>query len=362
VSGEATAEPVGLEVVRGRLASQLLSGTPGRTPEDVVGRILAVQAQDLRGARLAVRARSTGLTVGDVDRAFSDDRSLVIIWLNRGTLHLVRSDDYAWLHGLLAGRYLTWTKRRLRELYVSPDQAERSVELIVRSIEREGPLTRAEVTERLARAGLPSRGQAVPHQLGLASFRGLIVRGPVRAREQCYVLVRDWLGDPPPFDHERALAELARRYLAGHAPASAEDLAYWTGLPIGQVKAGLRAIGSELRERPDGLVELARREGDPAEQPPVPVGRLLGPFDPLLHGWPSREAILGPHKSLVTMNGIFRATLLVRGRAAGTWTMPNGKVALEPFETLGPEESDALGLDARDVERFFDRAGSPGAA
>jgi hypothetical protein len=343
------------EVVRARLTSQMLSGEPARTPAGVAGRILATQAQDLRGARLAIRARSTGLTSTDVDRAFSDERSLVITWLNRGTLHLVRSDDYFWLHALLAGRYLTWTHRRLRELDVSPDQAERAVELIVRSLDREGPLTRAEVTQRLAEAGLPSQGQAVPHQVGLASFRGLIVRGPVRGREQCYVLVRDWLGDPPPFERDRALAELARRYLAGHAPASMDDLAYWTGLPVGQARAGFRAIGSELHERPDGLLELTRDTDEPFGPAPVPVGRMLGPFDPLLHGWRSRDAILGPHRSLVTMNGIFKATLLVHGRAAGTWTMPNGEIHLDPFEPLSPEAAMALESEARDVERFFSR-------
>src|SRR5690606_25960616 len=38
------------------------------------------------GARLAVRARMAGLTAVDVDRALSDERSLAVMSLNRGTL------------------------------------------------------------------------------------------------------------------------------------------------------------------------------------------------------------------------------------------------------------------------------------
>jgi hypothetical protein len=38
------------------------------------------------GARLAVRARMAGLTAVDVDRALSDERSLAVMWLKRGTL------------------------------------------------------------------------------------------------------------------------------------------------------------------------------------------------------------------------------------------------------------------------------------
>ena len=93
----------------------------------------------------------------------------------------------------------------------------------------------------------------------LASLRGLIVRGPMRGREQAYVLARDWLGAPRPVDRDRALAELARRYLAGHGPASDRDLARWAGITLGDARAGLAAIARELEELPDGLVALARR-------------------------------------------------------------------------------------------------------
>ena len=61
-----------------------------------------MQGQDPRGARLAIRARTRGLTAAHVDRALTADRSLVITWLNRGTLHLTRSEDYWWLHPLTA--------------------------------------------------------------------------------------------------------------------------------------------------------------------------------------------------------------------------------------------------------------------
>ncbi len=80
-------------MLRARLTAQLLAGAPARDPVAVAERLLAIQGQDPRGARLAVRARTEGLTAADVDRALTDDRSLLITWLNRGTLHLVRSED-----------------------------------------------------------------------------------------------------------------------------------------------------------------------------------------------------------------------------------------------------------------------------
>jgi len=65
----------------------------------VAERLLAVQGQDPRGFRLAVRARTEGLHSADVERALGK-RQLVVTWLNRGTLHLVRGEDYPLLQAL----------------------------------------------------------------------------------------------------------------------------------------------------------------------------------------------------------------------------------------------------------------------
>jgi len=277
------------------------------------------------------------------------DRSLVIAWLNRGTLHLVRSEDYFWLHCLTTPSPLTGNARRLAQEGVSPEAAERGVKTVVRSLGNEGPMTRAQLRDRLDAANVPTTGQALIHVLLLASRHELIVRGPMIGGQQAFVLVRDWLGEPPPIDRDVALAELARRYLAGHGPTDDRDLAKWTGLSLSDARAGLRSIGVQLEERPDGLVDLRGRP--PAAELPGP--RLLGAFDPLLLGWRSREPIVGAHQGLVTVNGLFRPFALVRGRAAATWSMVDDAIVLAPFDVVAPEDLLALEDDAQDVARYF---------
>ena len=136
---------------------------------------------------------------------------------------------------------------------------ERAVETIEKALADEGPLTRVQLRERLGAAGVPTAGQALIHLLFLAAVRGIAVRGPMVGKQHAYVLVRDWLGAQKPVDREQALAELARRYLAGHGPADDRDLARWAGLPLRDARAGLAAIAAELEQRPDGLVDLAKR-------------------------------------------------------------------------------------------------------
>src|SRR4051812_31848346 len=327
-------------MLRERLSSQLLAGPPARDPVAVAERLLAVQAQDPRGARLAVRARTNGLTAADVDRALTQERSLVVTWLNRGTLHLVRAEDYAWLQALTTPPLFTGNARRLAQEGVSPDDAERGVRAIVRALAYEGPLTREQLRGRVDAVGVRTERQALVNLLMLASLRGLTVRGPMVGKQHAYVLVRDWLGGQPPGERERALAELARRYLAGHGPADDRDLAKWAGLPLRDARAGLAAIGHELVERADGLVDLRRRT--PVHELPPP--RLLGQFDPLLLGWRSREPLVGRDESLLVSGGLFRPFALVRGRAVAVWKLAARGIDLEPFAKLS--RADAAALDA----------------
>jgi winged helix DNA-binding protein len=357
-------------IVAERCAAQLLSGPSAASAHEVVHRLLAVQGQDPRGARLAIRARSAGLTAVDVDKAMTIDRSLLITWLNRGTLHLVTAEDYWWLQLLTTPAMETAIARRLAQEGVGADDAERATGLIDAALAADGPLTRSQLGDRIAATGIRTQGQALVHLLAKASVRGLIVRGPMVGRQHAFVRVSDWLGRPPArflparFDKVAALAELARRYLAGHAPASERDLAKWAGLPLGDARRALAAIASELNERPDGLAELAARgsqgasglpraAGHEPAVPAFPPPRLLGSFDPLLHGWVARAPVLGAAQKVVTVNGLFRPFALAGGRAVATWRLAGGQVLLDQFAPLPASVSAALEADADDVIRFL---------
>jgi Winged helix DNA-binding domain len=320
-----------------RSAAQLLDVTRPRSAPDVVERLVAVQAQDLRSARLALRARSSRLTATDVERELTEKRSLVVGWLLRGTLHLVRREDYGWLHALTAPKQETTSRRRLVEEGVSPAEAERAVELVEAALALEGPLTRPELAGRLAADGVRTQGQATPHLLRLAALRGVAVLGPVRDGVQAYAPARQWLGEElPAVDPDAGLVTLADRYLAGHAPATPEDLATWAGLPLRDVRP---AFSQAERDR---LF--------PAELPP----RLLPPFDPYLLGWRDRSFAVQPQhaRRVHPGGGVLRAAATVDGIVVGTWSLRGGRVEIDGFAPLAREHVAALEEDAADVERF----------
>ena len=329
-----------------RLTAQRLSGRRSGDVVETTRHLLAVQGQDPRAARLSLRARTTSAHRSDVDRALTEERSLVITWANRGTLHLIAAEDEPLLHALTTPQLRTGSDRRLRQLGVSESAARRGIGAMVKSLSAEGPMTSKELRAVLERAKLPTAGQALIHVLFRATLDGLIVRGPMRGAQHAFVLACDWLGERPKIDRSRALEELARRYLAGHGPADERDLAKWAQIPLRDARAGLNAIASELDQRPDGLVDLRGRE-----VAPLPPARLLGPYDPLLLGWHSRAFLVHDPPEIVTVNGIIKAVALVRGRVAGTWRMAGGKVELnlwgeQPRTALRALERDQAAVQA----------------
>jgi hypothetical protein len=335
-------------VLAARLTAQLLAGPPADTVVEATRHLLAVQAQDPRAARLALRARSKAANASAVDRALTEERSLIITWANRGTLHLIAAEDEPLLHALTTPQLRTSSERRRSQEGVSPTQAKRAIRLITQALTNDGPMTREQIRTLLDGAGITTAGQALVHILFRATIDGLIVRGPMVGSHHGFVLREDWLGKRRPIDRPQALAELARRYLRGHGPADERDLAKWAQLPLRDARAGLTAIASELVERPDGLVDLDRPE--PHRLPPP---RLLGPFDPVLLGWCDRSFVLSDTPVVVTTNGIIRPIALVRGRAAGTWSMAGGRVTLKLWSEQSGAATAALKRESRAVEAFL---------
>jgi hypothetical protein len=333
-----------------RLARQLLTGARAHDVPSAVRAVCAVQAQAAPPARLAVRARTTGLTAADVDRACGPDRSVVRTWAMRGTLHMLAAEDVAWVVGLVGPVFSRAGARRRTQLGLTDAVCASGLAALDQVLTAAHPLTRADLVIRLADHGvrLDPRSQAPAHLLMYAANQGLICRGPeVDRDEPTYVPLADWLGPAAGNrfpDRADALAELGRRYLAGYGPATAADFATWSGLPRGEAKQAFAALID------DPTADL------PA---PAPQPRLLGHFDTLLLGYQDRALVLDPEyaKKVQAGGGFIQPTVLVDGRVAGTWkserTAGRLTVTVEPFGSLPARSASALRAEAEDIGRFL---------
>jgi hypothetical protein len=343
-----------------RAAAQLLHRpTADRDPADIARRVAGVQAQDPFAASLSFRSRARRLVATDIDRARTEERSLLRTWLMRMTIHLIPSDDAEWMLPLFEPMIEKWSRRRLEQLGIAPRTQERALREIEKMLAEDGPITRPEVIERLDALGIELDGYTRGHIVGLSVSSGVACLGPDYGARTCLVRREDWLGKMPRVGREAALAELARRYLRAFGPAADRDLAYWSGLGLREVRAGLTAISKEVEEVRAGEETLLSLRGQRTRLPAEGQLRMLGNFDTYLLGWKDRTfSVPDEHAAAVKAGGggWIRPVIVRDGIVIGGWRSAKVEDVLEiSFDPPQSGTSDlrrAIDTEIEDIARF----------
>jgi hypothetical protein len=347
-------------LARLRAATQLLHRpASARDPAEIARSIAGAQAQDVYAGPLTFRSRSRRLTAADITRARTEERSLLRTWVMRTTIHLIPTDEAGWWLPLFEPGIERWSRRRLEQLGLPAAKQDKALRVAAGALADDGPLTRSEVRERIEAAGIKLNTQTGMHIALTAVVCGIACLGPDRGKTTCLIRREDWLGKPPPFDRDRALAELARRYLHAFSPATDRDFAYWSGLPLRDVRAGLESIAREIEEvRVGEATMLAIGDGLP-RLPAKGQVRMLGNFDTYLLGWKNREfSVAGEHAIHVKEGGggWIRPVILEDGVVVGGWRSSRKGGRLEIALNLPEAERKRLGprIDAEvtDIARF----------
>ncbi|MFD6568855.1 winged helix DNA-binding domain-containing protein [Micromonospora profundi] len=360
-----------------RMTSLLLRPHPSTHPgsvADVVEWFGAMQAQDLASGLWSLGARLPGRSLADVQAAL-ERREALRTWPMRGTVHLVPPADARWMLELTGVRSLAGLATRRAHLGLTDDDAERAVDVLGTALAGGGRLTRSQCLATLRTAGVATDGQRGYHLLWYSSVRGVTCVAPNVGTEQTFALLDEWAPEPRRPERDEALATLAHRYVRGHGPITARELAGWSGLTLTDARRGLAAAEGLSTVRVDGepmhvdaaLVDAALTGPVAADEagPPLDDVLVLPGFDEYLLGYRDRTLMLDPaHQAAVVPgnNGIFQATVVRAGRVVGVWKRKIGRsavtVTIQPLTTLdataraGVEQAlgryaDFLGLPAR---------------
>ncbi len=328
-----------------RLAAQRLVGERAATPAHAVRLLLAAQAQDLPGAMTSVALRTTARSRTDVAAAL-DSGEVVRSWPMRGTLHLVAADDLPWMLDVLGSRTLAGVAKRWANLELDEKQAERARECVLAAFEQRDRASRSELLEAIAAGGVATTGQRGYHLLWYLSQTGTLCLGPTDGEgDQLFVRLDEWIREPRRMEPEEAHAELVRRFVTGHGPATVQDLVRWSGSTAGKIRAGL----AEVRDRLEGVsVDGTEYLMDPGTPDRLAAARkeaagvlLLPGFDEFVLGYGDRTAVLPAEfaqRIVPGSNGMFRPTVVHRGQIVGTWKWKGRgakrTVEAEPFTTF----------------------------
>lgn len=326
---------------------------------DAVRHLVAVQSQDYPGAAWAVAQRVEGVTEADVNRAF-DAGEIVRTHVLRPTWHFVAPEDLRWLLALTGPRLKRADASRRRALEIDDEVQLAGTLAIERVIAKRGPQTRSELREELASSGIENDPARFTHLIMHAELDAVVCSGPRRGTAQTYALVADRVPSAASRHRDEGLAELAGRYVAGHGPAQDIDVAWWSGLSLGDARRGLAAASPALdREVVDGRTFWAASTA--AAVRPGRTMHLLPNYDELLVAFRDRSD--GVHPSLPAGARIAEEILnhvIVRdGVVVGRWyrpTISSGPVVrLEPRVALGEEDLRWLRAAVERYAAFLER-------
>jgi hypothetical protein len=336
------------ELNRALLARQLLLERSKLPLVRAVERVGGLQTQYAPSGYVSLWSRLAGFRRESLTRAL-EQRRAVQATLMRATIHVVSARDFGlFVAGIRRGRRRWWVSVQ-RHGGVDMDRAAR----FLRRQLSDGPRRQADLVEVLQAEGFPRMAWS-----GAGMWLDMVRVPPSgtweRRRADLYALADEWLG-PGSATEAEGLEHLVRRYLGGFGPASVNDLASWSGLPVTTLRPVAERLGlRRFRDEKGGeLIDLPR---GPLPDPdtPAPV-RFLPTWEATLLVHARRTQILPEaYRSRVfdTKTPHSVPTFLVDGAVAGTWRYGEGRVRVEPFGRLTWEVRRELDEEAERLTAF----------
>ncbi len=345
------------DISAARLYSQQLAEPKFTDAVSLVKHFGAIQAQDYPMSKWAVGARLPGATDASVEKAL-DDGEIIRTHVLRPTWHLAAAEDIRWMLELTGDNVLRQMNGTNKLLGLDAKIFTKSNQIIAKAVEGNNHLTRDEIMEIVGHSGINTHSYRGLHILLHAELTGIICSGIRKGKNHSYALFDERIGKPKPFDKQHALAELAKRYLTSHGPATQKDFAWWSWLPVADSKKAIELnkdnfIASEF----EGQTYYHKEKSYPEIQNST---LLLPAFDEFLIAYKDRSASIHTDhtKHAFTSNGIFRPIIVINGQVAGTWkrTVKKDKVIVEfAFLRKIPKSTEKqIGMQA---ERFADFLG-----
>ena len=337
------------ELNRATLARQLLLERQSTTVVDAVERLGGLQAQEPKPPFLALWTRVAGFRREQLHEALHE-RAVVRGTMMRATLHVVSAADYKALRTTLQPALTDAMTAALkgRDQGLDLDALLPVARRLVAGEPRTFGELRDLLLERFPDVNVRALGYATRMNLPL-----LMVPGDDRwsfPSDARFGPAAKPAAKPDP-------KALVRRHLGAFGPASAADVQTWSGLRgLGDV---LEDMSGELEVLSYGRRKLFDLPDAPRPAADVPAPpRLLPEFDSLLLAHKDRTRVITDErrKALATKNLRVKATFLVDGFAAGSWSTTRKRGAatltIAPFERLAKPVKEELAAEAEALLAF----------
>jgi hypothetical protein len=340
-----------------RLISQQIAKTKFKRPQEIVGWMGAMQAQDYKMAKWAIGLRTPKATEKTVEAAI-DNGEIIRTHLLRPTWHFVSADDIWWMLDLTGKRIKAAQKSREKQLELNEKIFSKSTAIFEKVLSGNNHLTRAQLLSELTKAKIATHNNRSSHILFNAELEGIICSGKTKEKQTTYALLSERVPQNKKLNKDEALHKLATTYFESHCPATLPDFTWWSGLSaidarhaVEMIKPDFVAeeINSQIYWFPNSFfIPKSFKES----------AYLLPAFDEFLISYKDRTAaiVAEHHNKAFSNNGIFWPTIVINGQVRGIWkrTLKKGKVIVETNFFEKPDENiRAMTEKAVEKAKFF---------
>ena len=236
-----------MNITATRLLNYHLTGDKFHNPEEAVGYLAAVQAQDYFAASWSLGQRIHDATEDTINQAF-DNGLILRTHIMRPTWHFVLPEDITWIQELTSPQVKKLMGHYNKKLELTDDVFAKTNKTIISALKM-GDYTRQELKTKLSESGIQTDVQRLAHIVMWAELDGLVTSGPRIGKQFTYTLLSKRLNKPKTLDKEEALAELALRYFKSHGPAQLKDFSWWSGLLMNDAETGLNFVRPKLKSK-----------------------------------------------------------------------------------------------------------------
>lgn len=304
-----------------RMASQQLANPLFDDPHKLVTWMGALQAQDYKMVKWALGIRLKSANLPTIENALRKGE-ILRTHIMRPTWHLVAAEDIRWMLKLSAQRIKQANDSFAKGQQIDITEAlyTRSNRLLEKILEGNNHLTKQEIGQEFSKAGIASDTPYMNRFMVRAEIEGIICSGIDKGNKPTYALLDERVSPLPALHKDEALACLATRYFRSHSPASLQDFAWWSGLPVTEAKQAIRFIETELIADRFASQNLYIHSSC-QDCPSTDIFHFLPAYDEYLISYKDRTASLLPEHSdkAYTNYGLFFPIILHNGRIIGNW-------------------------------------------
>ncbi len=356
---------------RARLARRhhLAPGNRAVTATQVARDLVGLHSTDPATVFVSAWSRMKHADVTGIERELYDERSLVRVLVMRRTA-FVLPPDLAAIALAACSRSVGKVQRTQLEKWIEKAGMAKDAAAWLRQLEEStfrAVAARGTASATQVSADVPllqqklvvaagSRNEATvglgPFVLRLLAVDGRLMRGRPRggwlSTQWSWSTTETWLGKPMrAWTIHEAQVELVRAWLKRFGPATVEDVRWWTGWTLGEVRRALTDIKPVEVDLGDATGIALSGDLGPTRRP-EPFAALLPGLDPTVMGWAGRDWYLGEHRAaLFDRNGNAGPSVWWDSRVVGGWAQRrDGEIVIRLLEDVGKDARAAIDREA----------------